>query len=62
MIQQIYSMVDLMVIGQFVGNIGTTGVSVGGEISDFLTQVATAFATAGQIYIEMCIRDRDMQD
>ena len=51
LIQQIYSMVDLMVIGQFVGNIGTTGVSVGGEISDFLTPVATAFATAGQIYI-----------
>ena len=51
LIQQVYSMVDLMVIGQYVGNIGTTGVSVGGEMSDFLTPIATAFATAGQIYI-----------
>ena len=51
LIQQVYSMVDLMVIGQFVGNTGTAGVSIGGEISDFLTPVATAFATAGQIYI-----------
>ncbi len=51
LIQQLYSMVDLMVIGQFVGNAGTSGVSIGGEVSDFLTPVATAFATAGQIVI-----------
>ncbi|MBQ3705030.1 MAG: MATE family efflux transporter [Clostridia bacterium] len=51
LIQQLYSMVDLMVIGQYVGNAGTSGVSIGGEVSDFLTPVATAFATAGQIVI-----------
>lgn len=51
LLQQVYSMVDLMIIGQYVGNIGTVGVSTGGEISDFLTPVATAFATAGQVYI-----------
>ena len=47
LVQQLYSMVDLMVIGQYVGNVGTVGVSVGGEVSDFLTPVATSFATAG---------------
>lgn len=51
LVQQLYSMVDLMVIGRFVGNVGTVGVSTGGEVSDFLTPIATAFATAGQIYI-----------
>ena len=51
LIQQLYSMVDLMVIGRFVGNVGTVGVSVGGEMADFLTPVATSFATAGQILI-----------
>lgn len=51
LIQQVYSMVDLMVIGRYVGNVGTVGVSTGGEIADFLTPVATSFATAGQIYI-----------
>lgn len=50
-IQQLYSMADLMIIGRFAGSIGTVGVSTGGEISDFLTPVATSFATAGQIYI-----------
>lgn len=51
LIQQLYGMVDLMVIGQFVGVTGTVGVATGGEVSDFLTPVATSFATAGQIYI-----------
>ena len=51
LIQQLYSMVDLMIIGQFVGNVGTVGVNTGGEIADFLTPVATSFASAGQIYI-----------
>ncbi|MCC8045951.1 MAG: MATE family efflux transporter [Clostridiales bacterium] len=51
LIQQIYSMVDLAVIGQFVGSTGTVGVSTGGEISDFMTPLATAFAMSGQVYV-----------
>ncbi len=51
LIQQLYSLVDLMVIGHYMGSVGTVGVSTGGEISDMLTPVATAFGAAGQIYI-----------
>ena len=51
LIQQLYSLVDLMVIGQFMGSTGTVGVSTGGEISDMLTPVATSFGAAGQIII-----------
>lgn len=51
LVQQLYSMVDLIVIGQFVGNIGTVGVNTGGEVADLVTPVAMGFATAGQIYI-----------
>lgn len=51
LIQQLYSMVDLVVIGQFVGNAGTVGVNTGGEIADLVTPVAMGFSTAGQIYI-----------
>lgn len=50
-IQQLYSLVDMVVIGQFVGSTGTVGVSSGGEIADLVTPVATAFSNAGQIYI-----------
>ena len=51
LVQQLYSMVDLMVIGQFVGTTGTVGVNSGGEIADMMVPVATCFATAGQIFI-----------
>ena len=47
LIQQLYSVVDLIVIGKFMGNEGTVGVSTGGEICDMVTPIATAFATAG---------------
>lgn len=50
-VQQLYSMVDLIVIGQFVGNAGSIGVNTGGEAADMLAPVAMGFATAGQIYI-----------
>lgn len=51
LIQQLYSLVDLMVIGEFVGNIGTVGVNTGGELADLVAPVAMGFSTAGQIYI-----------
>lgn len=51
LLQEFYSMVDLMVIGKFAGSIGTVGVSTGGEIADILTPIAMAMAAAGQVYI-----------
>ncbi len=51
LVQQLYSMADLVIIGQFVGTAGTVGVNSGGEIADLLAPIAMAFATAGQIFI-----------
>jgi len=48
LVQQMYTIVDLMVIGKFAGSAGTVGVAVGGEIADLLTPVATALAGAGR--------------
>ena len=59
MIQQLYSMVDLMVIGKYVGNIGTVGVSTGGELSDLMTPIASGLAGAGQIYIAQLAGAKD---
>lgn len=61
-IQQLYSMVDLMIAGKFVGGAGTIGVSTGGELSDFMTPVAMALASAGQIYIAQLVGARKMQE
>ena len=37
LVQQLYSTVDLIIIGQFAGNTGTVGVSTGGELIDLMT-------------------------
>lgn len=54
-IQQLYSMVDLMIAGKYVGGAGTIGVSTGGELADFMAPAALALASAGQIYIAQLV-------
>lgn len=50
-IQQLYNAVDVIVIGQFCGSVGTVGVSSGGEIAALITFVGLSFGSAAQIYI-----------
>lgn len=59
MIQQLYTMVDLIIIGQYVGSKGTVGVSAGSELSDLMTPMANAFGTAAHIYIAQLVGARD---
>lgn len=64
-IQQFYSMVDLIIAGKYIGAAGTIGVSTGGELSDFLTPVAMALGSAGQIYIAQLVgarKDKEVKD
>lgn len=60
LVQQLYSMVDLAVIGQFVGSNGTVGVSTGGSIADMSTMLVTSLAMAGQVYIAQLAGAKDM--
>lgn len=62
LVQQLYSVVDLIIIGQYVGSTGTVGVATGGEVADILTPIATGLATAGQIYIAQLIGAKDVKD
>jgi len=61
LVQQLYSMVDLIVIGQYVGSVGTVGVNTGGEVADLLSPIAMGFSTAGQIYIAQLSGAKDEQ-
>jgi putative MATE family efflux protein len=54
-------MVDLIVIGQFMGSTGTVGVATGGELSDMMTPIAIAFSAGGQIYIAQLMGARQME-
>ncbi len=51
LLQMVYNMVDMIVVGNFVGTDGLSAVSVGGEVLMLITFVAMGFSNAGQILI-----------
>lgn len=48
-LQICYNMIDMIVVGQFVGSAGMTAVSLGGQLQHIFTCVAMGLAGAGQI-------------
>lgn len=45
----------MLIVGRYLGSIGLTSVSVGGDISGFLTFIAIGFSNAGQVIIAQFI-------
>ncbi len=60
-LQVVYNMVDMVVVGNVIGEAGTSAVTVGGDVTNLLTFVGIGFASAGQILIARYIgaRERD---
>ena len=50
-LQAIYNIVDMVVVGNYIGKAGMSAVSIGGDILHLLTFVAMGFSNAGQIII-----------
>ncbi|MBQ3114494.1 MAG: hypothetical protein IJC06_00005 [Clostridia bacterium] len=50
-LQAIYNIVDMIVVGQYIGGTGMSAVSIGGDILHLLTFVAMGFSSAGQVII-----------
>lgn len=55
LLQIVYNMVDMMVVGNVVGKAGLSAVSVGGSITDFFTVLVIGFANAAQIIISQLL-------
>ena len=51
LLQTVYNMVDMMVVGRFVGPSGLAAVSIGGDLLMMMTFIAMGFSNAGQINI-----------
>ena len=51
LLQMVYNMVDMIVVGKFVGTEGLSAVAIGGEMLQLITFVAMGFSNAGQILI-----------
>lgn len=54
-LQVLYSLVDMIVVGQFVGSYGLSAVSVASNVFMFMTMVCIGFSNGGQIYIAQLI-------
>lgn len=55
LLQVVYNMVDMIVVGRIMGKIGLSAVAVGGDVSNFLTFLAMGFCNAGQVIISQYI-------
>lgn len=51
LLQVVYNMVDMVVVGHTLGKVGISAVAVGGDVSAFLTFIAMGFSNAGQVLI-----------
>lgn len=51
LLQAVYNIVDMVVVGQVVGKNGLSAVSIGGDVLTMLTFLAMGFSNAGQICI-----------
>ncbi len=51
LLQIVYNMVDMIVVGQVLGSTGLSAVSIGGDVSGFLTFLAMGFSSAAQVLI-----------
>ena len=55
LLQTVYNMVDMVVIGQFVGKAGLSAVSIGGDVMHLTLFLAMGFANAGQVLLSQYI-------
>ena len=58
LLQMVYNMVDMIVIGRFVGTDGLSAVSIGGEMLMLITFVSMGFSNAGQILISRYVGEK----
>ena len=47
-LQTLYGLVDMIIIGQFVGHVGLAAVSIGGDMLSMYTFLVVGFASAGR--------------
>lgn len=55
LLQMMYNMVDMIIVGHALGKTGLSAVAVGSDISNFITFFIMGFANAGQIIISQYI-------
>ena len=57
-LQIVYNMVDMIIVGQTLGSVGLSAVSIGGDVANFLMFVSMGFSSAGQVIISQLLGAR----
>ena len=55
LLQILYNMADMVIVGQVMGKVGLSAVAIGGDITNCLTFVAMGFSNAGQVLIALYV-------
>ena len=55
LLQIVYNMADMIIVGQTLGKVGLSAISVGGDIMNCMTFIAMGFSSAGQVLIAQYI-------
>lgn len=58
LLQVVYNMVDMIVVGRVLGEVGLSAVSLGGDVTNMMTFVAMGFSGAGQVLIAQFIGEK----
>ena len=60
-LQVVYNMVDMIVVGRVMGMTGTSAVTVGGDVVNLLTFIVMGFSAAGQVLIARMAKNKKFQ-
>ncbi len=58
-LQAVYNLVDMVIVGNYIGKAGMSAVSIGGDILHLLTFVAMGFSSAGQVIIAQAVGSKN---
>lgn len=61
LLQIVYNLVDLVVVGHFGGSVSQSAVSIGGDLLTFLTNMCIGFSNGGQVMIAQAVGKRDQR-
>ena len=61
LLQMVYNMVDMIIVGNVLGDVGLSAVAVGGDVSNMLLFLGMGFTNAGQVIISKYIGAGDKE-
>lgn len=59
LLQAMYNLVDMVIVGQFVGTVGLSALNVSGQVVSLITQVIIGLATGGNIIVGQYFGSRE---